>query len=319
MLENSTTCTLFILTYKGKTYLETLLPTVKKAIAFSQKIQIETVIVDNAQNTETKNFVEESYPEFNYYSAPKNDFLFSYNSVVVQVKSEFVFLLNDDLKLAENLFMETLPFIINDTTLFAVSCTLYNWEGTHIQEGVRTISVKNGWMKHIHEDNNDNKIRYTFNACGGAAIYRTKMFNELSGFDRQLFYPAYYEDTDLSHRAWHKGWRIINNPAAKAFHKGGGSWGEQNKNKKVDILRESNRMIGMLKNCDSYWFVTLFFIFLPIRFFKSIINGYTYPASYFNLIRKFPAILLSRFTTKNSFKDNKLVELLGKEYVYIAK
>lgn len=319
MPKDSNSCTVFILTYKGKPYLETLLPTVKAALNFSGNISIETIVVDNAQSKKTQKFVEENYPEFKYFYAPQNDFLFSYNPLVRETKSEFVFLLNDDIKLADNFFLETLPLIMNDKMLFAVSATLYDWEGTYIQEGVRTISLKNGWMKHHHEASVDDKIRYTFNACGGASVYRTQMFNDLLGFDRQLFYPAYYEDSDLSHRAWHKGWKIINNPRARVFHKGGGSWSENNKNKKVDILRESNKMIGMLKNCDTPWFATQFFLYFPIRFIKSLVNKYTHPFSYFNLLLKLPAILISRFTAKNSFKDNQLIELLGKEYVCGAK
>lgn len=54
---------------------------------------------------------------------------------------------------------------------------------------------------------------------GGASAVNRKLFLELEGFD-PLFLPAYWEDVDLSLRAWQRGWKILFEPKAICFHEG---------------------------------------------------------------------------------------------------
>lgn len=61
--------------------------------------------------------------------------------------------------------------------------------------------------------------------CGGAALLRSRMLDEVGLFDPRLF--AYYEDTDLSWRASRAGWRIVAAPAARVEHAFGASGGSR--------------------------------------------------------------------------------------------
>lgn len=57
---------------------------------------------------------------------------------------------------------------------------------------------------------------YIFGATGGASLFRSSMLREIGLFDEAYF--AYYEDTDISFRAQHAGWKIMYEPAAIATH-----------------------------------------------------------------------------------------------------
>lgn len=61
--------------------------------------------------------------------------------------------------------------------------------------------------------------------CGGAALLRSDMLDEVGLFDPRLF--AYYEDSDLSWRAARAGWRIVAAPAARVEHAFGASGGSR--------------------------------------------------------------------------------------------
>jgi GT2 family glycosyltransferase len=61
--------------------------------------------------------------------------------------------------------------------------------------------------------------------CGGAALLRSDMLDEVGLFDPRLF--AYYEDTDLSWRATRAGWRIVAVPGAVVDHAFGASGGSR--------------------------------------------------------------------------------------------
>jgi GT2 family glycosyltransferase len=56
-----------------------------------------------------------------------------------------------------------------------------------------------------------------FGPCGGAALYRRAMLDEVGLFDEDFF--AYLEDVDLAWRARRAGWRCLYVPAARVLHR----------------------------------------------------------------------------------------------------
>jgi GT2 family glycosyltransferase len=55
-----------------------------------------------------------------------------------------------------------------------------------------------------------------FGPCGGAALYRRKMLDEIGFFDTAFF--AYYEDFDLAWRGRLAGWKAASAPGALVYH-----------------------------------------------------------------------------------------------------
>src|SRR5580700_5504404 len=93
-------CTILILTYKGKHHLELLLPTVKAAIDHYKGSSIpDVMIVDNGSDESTRQFVQSKYPEYIYLFSPVNDFLFFLNAFIKQLPSKNVLMLNVEIKL----------------------------------------------------------------------------------------------------------------------------------------------------------------------------------------------------------------------------
>ncbi len=82
------------------------------------------------------------------------------------------------------------------------------------------------------------QVRDVFAFCGAAAVLRTKMLEEVGGFDESHF--LYYEDTELSWRAQQHGWRFRYIPAAVARHRHGASTGLNSPN--ATLLQLRNRL-----------------------------------------------------------------------------
>ncbi len=61
--------------------------------------------------------------------------------------------------------------------------------------------------------------------CGGAALLRSTMLDEVGLLDARLF--AYYEDTDLSWRASRAGWRLVAVPRSRVAHAFGAAGGSR--------------------------------------------------------------------------------------------
>ena len=107
-----TTCSIVILTYKGKHHLERMLPTLDAAIRnYKGEARFDTRIVDNGCDAATREMSLALFPGLQYLFSPVNDYLFSLNEVIRDIPSDYVLLLNDDIRLDKEMFNELLPLM----------------------------------------------------------------------------------------------------------------------------------------------------------------------------------------------------------------
>lgn len=260
-------CSLLILSYNNFENLETLLPSVELLIAHSKQYQLEVSIIQNGNCKKSEELIQKQYPSFNYLQAD-NNYLFSYNAIVQQQKSKTVFILNDDLIVSNDIINLAMP-LFKVPHLFAVSCLIYDWGSRNIQWSGAAVEFNKQGIQLDLKKSPISEAVYSFYACGGAAIYRTEMFNALGGFD-SIYYPAYYEDTDLSHRAWQKGWTSIVHPKAWVEHKSAESWKNAKNHHHLMSLQARNKMIGSLVNYHSTKYIFFFVLSFPYRFIYSL-------------------------------------------------
>lgn len=257
-------CTILILTYKGKHHLALLLPTVQEAIANTPGFSVEVQVVDNGPDDGSKALIEQNYPDFQYLVSPVNDYLFSLNGFVQKASGKYTFILNNDMKLHPDVLNQVLPLLENDPELFGVNCKVLNWDGEGIQSNVRLLEKKRGWMRSYWKQEADDEIRYTLYGGGGSAVFRTEMYNMLEGFDA-LYRPAYCEDLDLSHRAWHRGWKVVFQPRAVLYHRESATIGQQFGSDELTRKIYKNQILWMIRNGNFSGFAAMFFLLLPYR------------------------------------------------------
>ena len=105
--------------------------------------------------------------------------------------------------------------------------------------------------------------REIFSSCGGAALYRRSVLDEIGMFDDNFF--AYLEDIDLSYRAQINGYKNFFSPRSIVYHKGSGTSGSRYNEFKVRISARNNLWLAY-KNLALPQKI-LNFIFLLIGFF----------------------------------------------------
>lgn len=310
-----TTCTVLILTYKGKHHLEYLLPTVREAISNSPNYNIDVLIVDNGKDLPTKEFVNTFYSDYRFEFSEANDFLFSLNPFIQQFDSQYFFLLNDDTRVDSDIFNQSIPFLERDNSLFAVTAKIMNWDGVGCQNGVRKFEITKGWIQNywFFLPENDATLYYTLYPSGGAALYRTNMVKQLGGFD-PIFRPAYIEEVDLGYRSWVKNWKTIYNPNCYIFHKDAATMNEVFKSDEVSRFYYRNLFTWYYKSFKSTKFKTEFFIYLLYRFPQWCLNNRNMA---FGFLRSLSNIkLFFHKKQKGILNEYEIEKIIGKVYEF---
>ena len=310
-------CTIVVLTFSGEIHLKYLLPTIEEAIDSTSDYKINVLVVDNAQSIDTKSFVEYKYPSVGYFSSPVNEYLFSLNPVVKEIKSPLVFILNDDMKMHKDALRHTIPLMIENENLFSVNCKVMNWDGEGQQSNVRELRYsKNSWMESFWSQKIYDEPAYTLYGGGGFAMFRTALFNNLGGFDN-LFKPAYCEDLDLGHRSWHLGYENIFHPKAILYHRDGATIKEQFENDSLSILIYRNRILEMLKNSRFNSFLFNFLIYQPYRLlFGWRVDILNWKALWSALPRLYKALKKRRIINQEK-SEKEIIDMIGKTYNYV--
>jgi len=99
---------------------------------------------------------------------------------------------------------------------------------------------------------------YVFGACGGAALYKRQMIDEIGFFDKDFF--LIYEDIDLDFRAQLAGWKVLYVPSAIVYHRVHSTIGNLNNLFVYYTLR--NIELVRIKNVPFSIFIACFFFFL---------------------------------------------------------
>jgi GT2 family glycosyltransferase len=157
--------------------------------------------------------------------------------------NRYVMLLNSDVLLKDDSYLKAYTRIRDDHSLFAVSFAQEEKNG-HVV-GKNEIYFENGFVHHRRA--RDLKEGENAWAEGGACIIDKKKYLGLDGFDR-IYSPYYWEDVDLSYRAWKSGYRILFDPAVTVEHHHESTIGKYFSRETIDTIAYRNQMLFIWKN-----------------------------------------------------------------------
>lgn len=128
-------------------------------------------------------------------------------------RNELVFLINNDVAPYPDCLEHLTPHFTNPQ-VFAVGCLEHE---THLQTlgGRNKLWFARGMFLHSREQ--DLSAGETAWASGGSAMFRKSIFEAIGRFDK-LYYPAYWEDIDLSFQARKRGYLVLFEPKAQVDH-----------------------------------------------------------------------------------------------------
>ncbi len=205
--------------------------------------EYRVIVVDNGSEDGSRELVEERFPQVSVIALPENTgFSHAVNMGILAAGAPYVILLNNDTKAAPQ-FVKALYNAIEgrEKKVFSISAKMLMWDRPELLDGAGDRYCVLGWGyargKGRPAADYEQGCR-VFSACGGAAIYRRSVFDEIGYFDEGHF--AYLEDLDIGYRAAVYGYQNYYEPKAEVIHYGSASSGSRYNRWKTELAAANN-------------------------------------------------------------------------------
>ncbi len=237
------TISVIIPTFNGKGLLETYLQKTITILEQSESIDdFEVIIVDDASSDDTASYLQSlNHPKVSFLSNEQNSgFSKTINRGIQNARMNLSLLLNNDMEISSDFFDIAIPYFSNKN-LFGINCEIRDISGTKVTEGAKIPAFKHG-MIHYKDLCEKSVDGYTLYLCGGNALVSTEKLKELGAFN-ELFSPFYFEDFDLSLRAWRQGWECLYTSKTFCKHCHSITINRENKKEYVETIFLRNKLL----------------------------------------------------------------------------
>lgn len=245
----------------------------------------ESIIVDNASEDGTPQFIKEFYPEIKLIENKQNlGACKARNQGIKAAKGDWVLCIDCDISLGEG-FLEKITHLadLSEGCVGMFQPKVLESDKKHIYScGIYLSKIRRFYdigRKKL-DNGNFNVSRYVFGACAAAVLYRRKCLEEIKEdtgyFDERFFFLA--EDVDLSWRAQKKGWKVVFYPEAVCYHAGNSS---NTSLKTRQYLCFRNRYFLIFKNDDimRMWYAGILLCYdFPRLIFLLLTNNHIWKA-----------------------------------------
>ncbi len=240
-----------LLNYNGKHHLETYLPSV---VQYSTPHQV--ILIDNGSTDDSIQYVKEHFPSVQIVQFDENyGFCGGYNKALKSIDSEYVVLLNTDVRVTENWIEPVLNYLKTHPSVKAVQPKILDDKNPHLFEyaggagGYLDALAYPFCRGRIFESIEEDKGQYDDNrlvswASGSCLFVHTKTFNQIGGLDERFF--AHMEEIDLCWRLWNVGHQVAYCGESHVYHLGGGTLNKSQPRK--TYLNFRNGLSIILKN-----------------------------------------------------------------------
>lgn len=197
------------------------LPECLDSLAAQSFHDFEVVLVDNGSQDGSVEFLRERYPWVKLLALQENTgFAEGNNRGLAAATGEFIVALNNDTRVEPEFLEELVSVAASHPKAGMVAAKMLNYyepgriDAVALKIGVNGLGYNIG-VGELDARQYDTGVR-PFGPCGGAALYRRAMLEQVGFFDADFF--AYYEDFDLAWRGRLAGWDCASAPRAVVYH-----------------------------------------------------------------------------------------------------
>lgn len=252
-----------IVNWNGLEYLKTCFRSIKKQLYR----KIELILVDNGSKDGSVKWIQGYYPQVIIIHNHGNaGYAEANNQGYQKAKGKYVLFLNNDTLVTSDFLVKLVAVFQADKTIGGAQSRTLSMDNRNRHDVVASYLTNTGFLYYLGFRNKDTEI-YNFpyemySAKGACMMFRRDVLTHIE-LDGQLFDPtyfAYFEETDLCHRVWLSGRRIVYVYASIIYHKQGAT-SVLLSNSFVQYHAYKNRIHTYLKNLGG----KNLFLILPIH------------------------------------------------------
>lgn len=280
--------TVVIPNYNGMKYICNCLDSLKsqEEMAFP----FDVIVVDNGSADGSLELIRDSYPWSVLIPLKQNTgFCHAVNVGIQQSETPYVILLNNDTEVKAGFVRNLVEAMDSHKNLFSASARMVMWDRPDLIDSAGDLYCVLGWAFSRGKGKQAGLYHAPCNifaSCGGAAIYRKSVLDEIGLFDENHF--AYLEDIDLGYRSQVYGYRSQYVPGAEVIHAGSASTGSRYNDFKtkhasansIYLIGKNMPLLQILINIPflavGFFVKTLFFIRkkMGILYLKGLLEGF---------------------------------------------
>lgn len=214
----------------------------------------EIIFVDNASRDGSVEWVRVHYPKTRILINKENLGFADANNVGYKVaKGRYVLFLNNDTRVTKKFLTELVRVMESDPAIGGAQSKILLMDKPDTHDSVGAFLTPTGFLYHYGFAKKDSP-KYDreidlYTAKGACMLFRKSVLDKIA-VERNIFDPdyfAYFEETDMCHRVWLGGYRIVYAYKSVIYHKMGATSSSMN-NAFVQYHSFKNRINSYLKN-----------------------------------------------------------------------
>lgn len=217
----------------------------------------EIIFIDNASKDESVAWVKEHYPKTKILINKENLGFSDANNVGYKVTSgKYVLFLNNDTRVTKTFLTELITVLKSDKKIGGAQSKILLMDHPDTHDSVGAFFTPTGFLYHygfgVKDSPKYNKQIELYTAKGACMMFKKSVLEkvEVEGNILDPSYFAYFEETDMCHRIWLAGYRIVYAYKSVIYHKMGATSSSMN-NAFVQYHSFKNRINSYLKNLGS--------------------------------------------------------------------
>ncbi len=313
---------IIIVNYNVKEFLQNLVHSLQKALI---GISHEIIVVDNASNDGSVEFIKNKFPQITLITNKTNlGFSKANNIGLKHAKGKFILLINPDTIVREDTVSKMIDFMNSHPEVGLAGCKILNpdgslqlacrrsfpgpWTSFCKVTGLSTLFPKSKLFARYNLTYLDENLTYEVDAISGSFMMMKKeVYDKVGGFDEQFF--MYGEDLDLCYRIQKSGYKVYYFSETQIIH----YKGESTKRSNLDETKYFYDAMHLFvkKHFSSFFLVEIilrsaigfrkFFAFLGRQ--KVALMAVTADIALFNLSLVLSERFYLRFTDWNGFPE----------------
>ncbi len=200
---------------------ERFLPTCLKSLERQIYPDFEVILVDNGSSDGSVPLVKRDFPWVKVVELSRNQgFAAACNIGARHASGDILVLLNNDTEAEPEWLAELVKALQEHPEAGTAASKILLFDRRNVIHSTGDLMGRDGIPRNrgVWEEDRKQYDQWlqVFGGCGAAVAYRREMWEELGGFDEELF--MYLEDVDLAWRAQLRGWKAVFAPRSRVYH-----------------------------------------------------------------------------------------------------